>query len=313
MRYFNNPQTVGQLKAEYDQILEELAKKSITSDDTVDFQKEYQALNKEYDMWLKKLREENTIKKDIISTYFKNPQTLEELDNQYRVYIRKLSNQKGGDKILEQINKEYERLKKDIKYNNGQLTLTQKIHRGIIEINETRAYRAELEEEKKWSYLNKTYTKEDMQNLVLRQKQIIQKAINIYVKKGIVLNCDIANANNASVMKIIRDCFICVAKLDEQYNELMKEKDYILEALSLQNNIPLEKYKLQMEQIICEYTRKTYLELEEKYADPIKTYDRNKRLKEVEKSNHFARTFNKIMICMGIFTIILVVFMFLTL
>lgn len=298
MRYFNNPQSIGQLKTEYDQIHESLIKESIKGGDSDKFQRELRALENEYNMWLEKLRKENTIEKHSATTYFKNPKTLEELDNQYRVYIRKLSNQKGGDKLLEQIEKEYKRLKKEIKYNNGQLTLTQQLHREIIENNEAKAYKNEMKEAQRRSYRNRKYTKEDIQNLISRQKQIVYKAVTIYLKKGIVLNCDVAEMSNSDMMKIVKDKFVCVAKLNDEFDEVITETAYVLEALAIQNNVSLAKYNYQMEQLIGQYAKDTYITLEEKYADPIKMYNRDKSVKADKKYNKVGEVAGKIIFYM---------------
>lgn len=48
MRYFNNPQSIGQLKTEYDQIHESLIKESIKGGDSDKFQRELRALENLY-------------------------------------------------------------------------------------------------------------------------------------------------------------------------------------------------------------------------------------------------------------------------
>lgn len=296
MKYFNNPQSIGQLRAEYDQLISKLQKESLKNGDSdKTLTRDITELNNEYNMWLQKLRREGAIEKHSATVYFKNPKTLEELDNQYRIYIRKLSSQKGGDKLLEQIEQEYKRLKKEIKYNNGQYTLIQKLHREILEFNEQRAYTNDMQEAEKRSYRNRKYTKEDIQNLVTRQKQIIYKAITIYLKQDIVLKYDVSEVNNSDMMEIVHKNLVSNANLTDEFEEIIKETAYVLEALALQSNTSLVKYNYQMEQIIGEYAKKTYLALEEKYADPIKIYDRNKALKRDKKSDKFDKFFIKIM------------------
>lgn len=295
MRYFSNPKSIGQLRTEYEQLMSELQKEAVKNEYSDEkFKRDLKELTDEYDMWLQKLRKEGAVEKHSATTYFKNPRTLEELDNQYRIYIRKLSNQKGGDKLLEKIEQEYKRLKKEIKYNNGQYTLTQQLHREIIELNETRNYKNRMQEAERRSYRNRKYTKEDMQNLITQQKQIIYKAITIYLKRGIVLKCDVSEVSNSDMMKIVNNNFIVIAKLNDEFDEIIKETAYVLEAVALQNNTSLAKLNYQMEQIIGEYAKKTYLALEDKYADPIKMYNRDKDVKADKKYNKIGKVGGKI-------------------
>ena len=106
MKYFNNPQSIGQLRAEYDQLISKLQKESLKNGDSdKTLTRDITELNNEYNMWLQKLRREGAIEKHSATVYFKNPKTLEELDNQYRIYIRKLSSQKGGINFLNRLSK----------------------------------------------------------------------------------------------------------------------------------------------------------------------------------------------------------------
>lgn len=294
MNYFNHPKSIGQLKAEYNEIEKELALDLSKSGDMDNYLKELKAMNEEYGMWLKKLRQETMEEKHTATKYFKNPKSLEELDNQYRLFIRKYSVQQNGDKILAEIEKEYKLLQKEIKYNSGKLSTMQQIHRGLHELNETREYKNQQQEKKIQAYKNHKYTKAELQNLINQQKQMINKAISVYLKKGVVLRTDVSNLSNGDMLNIINDKVIPFAGMEKEFTKVVEETAYALESIAVQNGAGIAKLNYQMEQLIGDYAKKVYITLEEKYADPIKTYNRDKEIKEDKKYEGVGRVAGKI-------------------
>lgn len=304
MKYFNNPQSVGELKAQHDRMQRRLEIEHARTGDTDKYFEELKVLETENAICLKALRKEYTAESHMQTQYFKSPKTLDELDAQYRVFIKKLSNQAGGDKVLAKIEKEYKMLQKEIKYNSGQYTMTQKLHRDLYEMNEERKYKERQRAEQMWSYQNKAYTKNDLQNLINEQKQILYKAIDIYLKKGIIAPFKIESMSNADALNVIVKKVARLSGLDKEFIAVAEESAYAMQSIAKRNNVSLSKLSHQMEEIVGGYAKKTYLALEEKYADPIKVYNRNKNIKSNDKMD---KLFLKAMIILTICTIPIII------
>lgn len=246
------------------------------------------------------------MKKGGINLYFSNPRTIDELKEQYRALLRKYDYMSGkNEDLLKKIESEYNQIYKQIERANGQTTfsedITNFVHTKLDKMN------TEIkEDERRLNYLrNKVYTTQELQSMIDKQKRILYEGMALAVQAGGITHTA-AQINFKS--KKDRELYFYVEeflragssfyalklktdkanRLTELFNELKELRDLTTIAFSStarHKGINDIEYLENMRVALGKYIRTVFSQVEEKFVDPIDTYNRAKRANAKVKDN----------------------------
>ena len=231
-------------------------------------------------------------------SYFNNPKTEEELDNQCRILLRKYNYRSGqSNPTIENILQEYKSLKMQIKRANGYRTPTEELISFAKEVSNDSKQKREAEQARVRALQNHKYSKTETEQLIMECKKCIDVMIKTAVQEGKtgyhaieknVLLFDpeyITRWFNRNTNTITKDTFLI-----KRYDSSREKLEYALKS-SAQNKRTEETYMIQMEKSLGNYIKNKFIEYQDIYADPIKIAQTEQFVRQNAKARskwHFA-------------------------
>lgn len=217
--------------------------------------------------------------------YFRYTKSEEDLKSQYRQLLIRYDYKSGKNKrVIDAITKEYEQMVKQARYDNGYRTFGQKIKEEFTEaINENKRVQ-EQEASRKRALANKPYTQQDLQRLMLEQKNYLRKMIPIAIKedydyktlKAIIISADREKEIYDSCMNIITS----MGNYESQEIFDMKEKmEYCVFSLAGKDEDKSELLLKKVEDQLGVYAQQVFEQCEPA-VDPIKELEIKRMVRE---------------------------------
>lgn len=252
-----------------------------------------------------------------IKLYFSNPRTIDELKNQYRALLRKYDYMSGkNEALIKKIESEYNLLYKQIERANGQTTLGEDI-KNLLHNKVDKMKREIDEEERRLNYLrNKVYTTQDIQNMLNKQKKIIYEGMALAVQAGNITHTsgqiNFKSKNDRELYFYIEEFFMTASsfyaiklKSDkaERMTEILKELKEIRQLTAIAISSTVKRKNVNETELLenmrvsfGRYIRSVLPEVEERFVDPIDTYNRTKFANERVKNNRMGIALIKIIL-----------------
>ncbi|MSS62795.1 hypothetical protein [Velocimicrobium porci] len=248
-------------------------------------------------------------------SYFNNPQTEEELKNQYRRLLIKYDYRSDKNiKIIEEIRREYNLLQMQIKRANGYRTPTEKIYDEVKAFTKEVGEAHRAEEQRINQLKNHTYTKAEIQSLIEKTKSCVDKIVYSIVKKQLVpyvsLHNVVARCDSEQICRWFNTHAVSAVpvNLHTEYDEVREKLEYALKSRS-NDKKSQEAFMVQMEKMIGNHIALVFRKYEDELIDPIVIAEQDMRKYEEKRSSQKGYDFARI-VFVGLWIVIVLYALF---
>lgn len=246
--------------------------------------------------------------------YFTYTRSEEELKNQYRKLLIQYDYRSGKNKkIINQITKEYEDMLEKIRYDNGERTIGQRVKEGIGGYFDKIVAEQEQEKARRRALEDKVYSKQDLTDIVNKQKKYLNQLIyeivsgqtNAYVKLKRLVNRE---SNGKSIYDEFGEPFGALftheidrgtdSKLNTRLDGIKEELECCVFSLAGKNEKNAELVLQKIDEQLGQYMKTIFLKYEDEMVDPIKELKALKKVEEdkrADKATPFVNTFFKLL------------------